>query len=185
MARAVIGGLVTSTILTLLVVPVVYTWLDDFWGVDAPAVGRKEGGTRMRTFLGDGSRRKGLIFIMWILRLLVSAGRPFGPKSRNQDSYFERSLQIADERNKDIQRAKEYRHQVEGRYIEERAAASPAPGNGRILRSRDESQKGALRGALPFEGETWSVDVSVSSPLYLWENRGGHPGGKVRSRHSR
>ncbi len=30
MARAVIGGLITSTILTLLVVPVVYTWLDDF-----------------------------------------------------------------------------------------------------------------------------------------------------------
>jgi len=30
MARAVIGGLVTSTFLTLLVVPVVYTVLDDF-----------------------------------------------------------------------------------------------------------------------------------------------------------
>ncbi len=32
MARAVIGGLVTSTLLTLLVVPVVYTFLDDFGG---------------------------------------------------------------------------------------------------------------------------------------------------------
>jgi len=30
MARAVIGGLLTSTVLTLLVVPVVYTVLDDF-----------------------------------------------------------------------------------------------------------------------------------------------------------
>ena len=30
MARAVIGGLITSTFLTLLVVPVVYTYLDDF-----------------------------------------------------------------------------------------------------------------------------------------------------------
>jgi HAE1 family hydrophobic/amphiphilic exporter-1 len=30
MARAVIGGLITSTLLTLLVVPVVYTYLDDF-----------------------------------------------------------------------------------------------------------------------------------------------------------
>ncbi len=29
MARAVIGGLITSTILTLLVVPVMYSWLDD------------------------------------------------------------------------------------------------------------------------------------------------------------
>ena len=29
MARAVIGGLITSTLLTLVVVPVVYTFLDD------------------------------------------------------------------------------------------------------------------------------------------------------------
>jgi HAE1 family hydrophobic/amphiphilic exporter-1 len=32
MARAVIGGLVTSTFLTLLVVPVMYSVLDDFGG---------------------------------------------------------------------------------------------------------------------------------------------------------
>jgi len=30
MGRAVIGGLITSTLLTLFVVPVVYTLLDDF-----------------------------------------------------------------------------------------------------------------------------------------------------------
>jgi HAE1 family hydrophobic/amphiphilic exporter-1 len=29
MARAVIGGLITSTLLTLVVVPVAYTYLDD------------------------------------------------------------------------------------------------------------------------------------------------------------
>ncbi len=32
MARAVIGGLITSTLLTLIVVPVVYTLLDDLGG---------------------------------------------------------------------------------------------------------------------------------------------------------
>ena len=43
MARAVIGGLITSTLLTLIVVPVVYTYLDDWgaallswWQVGAP-----------------------------------------------------------------------------------------------------------------------------------------------------
>jgi HAE1 family hydrophobic/amphiphilic exporter-1 len=44
MARAVIGGLITSTLLTLIVVPVVYTYLDDWgarllnwWKAGAPA----------------------------------------------------------------------------------------------------------------------------------------------------
>jgi HAE1 family hydrophobic/amphiphilic exporter-1 len=32
MARAVIGGLITSTLLTLIVVPVVYTLMDDMAG---------------------------------------------------------------------------------------------------------------------------------------------------------
>ena len=30
MAIAVIGGLITSTFLSLLVIPVIYTWMDDF-----------------------------------------------------------------------------------------------------------------------------------------------------------
>jgi len=43
MARAVIGGLITSTLLTLLVVPVVYTVLDDMGGwVRRRWVGKKE-----------------------------------------------------------------------------------------------------------------------------------------------
>jgi HAE1 family hydrophobic/amphiphilic exporter-1 len=48
MARAVIGGLITSTLLTLLVVPVVYTYLDDlgalfvrWWSRRTPAHARQ------------------------------------------------------------------------------------------------------------------------------------------------
>jgi HAE1 family hydrophobic/amphiphilic exporter-1 len=37
MARAVIGGLITSTLLTLVVVPVVYSYLDDLLPAGKPA----------------------------------------------------------------------------------------------------------------------------------------------------
>ncbi len=42
MARAVIGGLITSTLLTLVVVPVAYTYLDDFGGWMMRLLGRRE-----------------------------------------------------------------------------------------------------------------------------------------------
>jgi HAE1 family hydrophobic/amphiphilic exporter-1 len=45
MARAVIGGLITSTLLTLVVVPVAYTYLDGF-------------GARVRRFFASDDRVK-------------------------------------------------------------------------------------------------------------------------------
>ena len=63
MARAVIGGLITSTLLTLIVVPVVYTYLDDFgdkvaawvarWNA-APAEERKPEEEREEVRLPEG-----------------------------------------------------------------------------------------------------------------------------------
>jgi HAE1 family hydrophobic/amphiphilic exporter-1 len=44
MARAVIGGLITSTMLTLLVIPVVYTYFDDFGGAVRRVLGRGRSG---------------------------------------------------------------------------------------------------------------------------------------------
>ena len=42
MARAVIGGLITSTILTLVVVPVAYLYLDEFGSWVARKVTRRD-----------------------------------------------------------------------------------------------------------------------------------------------
>jgi HAE1 family hydrophobic/amphiphilic exporter-1 len=52
MARAVIGGLITSTLLTLVVVPVAYTYFDDFGGWVASKV---RGGARKRAVQPDGA----------------------------------------------------------------------------------------------------------------------------------
>ncbi len=54
MSRAVIGGLITSTVLTLLVVPVAYTYFDDF----ATWVGQKLGGRKTaRTLASDATEQ--------------------------------------------------------------------------------------------------------------------------------
>lgn len=123
----------------------------------------------MRTFLGDGSKKKGLILLMLMVAWFPVGRAVWAEGPGIKVLTLKEALQIADERNKDIQRAKEYRTQLEGRYIEERAAALPQLQiTGGYSRSRDESQKELYRGALPFEGETWSVDAALSQPLYTF-----------------
>jgi len=53
MAHAVIGGLITSTLLTLVVVPVVYTYLDDFGSWVAARVKRWTGAPQTATVPAD------------------------------------------------------------------------------------------------------------------------------------
>jgi len=45
LATVVIGGLVTSTLLTLIVLPVVYEWLEERWPAWVEALGRRTGRT--------------------------------------------------------------------------------------------------------------------------------------------
>ena len=55
MARAVIGGLITSTLLTLIVVPVVYTYLDGLR--PGPGDGLGPSGSRFRRGARRGASR--------------------------------------------------------------------------------------------------------------------------------
>jgi hydrophobic/amphiphilic exporter-1 (mainly G- bacteria), HAE1 family len=68
MARAVIGGLITSTILTLIVVPVVYTYLDDagrslatWWSTKQPEpeAGKRRLAPNLTGFAENKSRNSG------------------------------------------------------------------------------------------------------------------------------
>jgi hydrophobic/amphiphilic exporter-1 (mainly G- bacteria), HAE1 family len=57
MARAVIGGLITSTLLTLIVVPVVYTFLDDLGRSVAARWTRRSPAHAEQARVGEAVRR--------------------------------------------------------------------------------------------------------------------------------
>jgi len=136
MARAVVGGLITSTLLTLIVVPVVYTLLDDvaawlFGGrkkvaaigtaamslaiviaTDQPATAQQYSGSAAAT----PARSLALQ-----VEQAAKAAAPAGVKVLT----LEQALAIAAAQNRDIQKAIEYKNWVQGRYVQERAAALP------------------------------------------------------------
>ena len=81
---------------------------------------------------------------------------------------LDEALSIAAERNLDIQKAREYRNQVEGRYVEERAAALPQLtlfANG--VNSNDESQK-ALGPRATTTRNTRVAELGLSQALFTW-----------------
>ena len=80
---------------------------------------------------------------------------------------LEDCLKIAADKNLDIQKAKEYANYVQGRYVEERAAALPQLGlQAGFGYSKDDSTK-ALYGAAQMQANR-TVDLSLSQPLYTW-----------------
>ncbi|MEI6704396.1 MAG: TolC family protein, partial [Deltaproteobacteria bacterium] len=80
---------------------------------------------------------------------------------------LDQALSIAMEKNRDIEKAREYAKYVQGKYVEERSAALPQFSiNGSASLARDESQK-ALMGASPRQYSRL-VDLTVSQPLYTW-----------------
>jgi len=88
------------------------------------------------------------------------------------------ALRIALEKNKDIQKAQEYRNSVMGRYVEERSAALPQLQlSGGYGRDRDEATKEVFRGLFPAEKETWGAEVSVSQVIYAF----GRVGAAIRA----
>ncbi len=89
---------------------------------------------------------------------------------------LEDARQIAREKNKDILKAQEYKKQVEGRYVEERAAALPQfMITSGIYRSRDESQK-AYGPGFSLESQTRSGSIGLNQVLFTF----GQVGAAIR-----
>ncbi|MEI6668929.1 MAG: efflux RND transporter permease subunit [Acidobacteriota bacterium] len=175
MARAVVGGLITSTLLTLIVVPVVYAMLDD---VSAWLFGRRRQAAATA------------VTVIAVSALLVGAPSPAqaGPQGGPQDGpvaaaiakqagqsaapvpaagrvrvlTLADALRIAAEQNRDIQKAMEYRNWVQGRYLEERSSALPqATFKANLLRNYDDSQSQLFKSFIPSGGSSSSSTSGI------------------------
>jgi HAE1 family hydrophobic/amphiphilic exporter-1 len=154
MARAVIGGLITSTLLTLLVVPVVYTLLDDFgnW-----VRRRWEGKARVPATV--------------LLAALCAGAAAFVPSATAAEGTvgtevltLDEALRAALGSNRDIRLAAEQRTRLTGRYVEERAAALPQfLGTAAAQRAFDESQEVF---GVPPASNRYVAQLAVTQPLY-------------------
>jgi len=77
------------------------------------------------------------------------------------------AISIAMEKNRDIEKAREYARYVQGKYLEERAAALPQISlNGSAFFSKDGSQSVSGTPAQRQFGR--AVDLTLSQPLYTW-----------------
>jgi len=182
MARAVIGGLMTSTLLTLIVVPVVYTLLDDL----AAWLRRHGAASRAAAAAGAVALALGTF----------GAGRARAQEQAGETKAvtLEQALAIASTQNRDVQKAVEYQSWVHGKYVEERASALPqVTFTGNLVRQFDDTQS-RLFGSVPGFGAPASggpnlqeifggrqdvriAELKITQPLFTW----GQVGAAVRA----
>ena len=201
MARAVVGGLITSTLLTLLVVPVVYTILDDFsaWlsrhmaSQKAPAAAEAAKSVTAvvlaAVLLGALVAPSALAADPSDEAASVAVGRqsseaPGAPVASPRLLTLGQALAIAAEKNHDIRKADEYRAWLRARYVEERSAAFPhLTFSGSVMRNHDESQKEFFKDIPPefgalfsFQQDIKSYQAGLSQALFTW----GQVGAAIR-----
>jgi hydrophobic/amphiphilic exporter-1 (mainly G- bacteria), HAE1 family len=184
MARAVIGGLITSTVLTLVIVPVVYTLLEDLaarlrrrGGAIAPAAVTTA--MLVAAVLGVGARAA---------TAQVRAGEATAA-AETRTLTLEEALALAAAQNRDVQKAVEFQKWVRAKYVEERAAAMPqVTVSGSFLRQFDDTQSKLFRDASPVEAspladlfggrqDLRAAELKLSQPLFTW----GQVGAAVRA----
>ena len=82
---------------------------------------------------------------------------------------LEGALAIAEERNRDVQKAEEYQNWIRGRYVEERAQALPRVElGGALRRDYDETFHEFSGGLFPKDQDTASYGVSLTQTLFHW-----------------
>jgi len=141
MARAVIGGLVTSTLLTLIVVPVVFTVLDD---------------------LEEWFRRRLKVMIVLAALILATAVPAAAEDVITLNDCLEKTLAYS----REVLIAGEGKNMSEGRYLEERAAALPQlKAEARAARVRDEAME--IFGVPP-DYNSYGGNLGLTQALFTW-----------------
>ncbi len=103
------------------------------------------------------------IFILSTFGLLLL----LPPDSQAQTLTLEQALSLARDKNRDIEKAREYANYVQGRYQEERAAALPQLSlNAATILSRDNSQTAQM--GFNTRQRADSADLSLTQPLFTW-----------------
>jgi outer membrane protein TolC len=110
----------------------------------------------------------GIVFFLIAFLGLFPFNGALGEEKGTQSLTLEEALRITAEKNRDIQKAREYRNWVEGRYVEERASALPQfVITAQATNARDESLK-AYGGFFPLQQKFRSAELGLSQPLFTW-----------------
>jgi HAE1 family hydrophobic/amphiphilic exporter-1 len=190
MARAVVGGLITSTLLTLIVVPVVYTILDDF----AAWLQRRMAGAKFDSHEVAKGAAAALAVALALAtpamaRTSPSSGSTLGSPEQAADQTprvltLDQALTIAAEKNLDIKKAEEYLRWLHAKYVEERASAFPQLAfNADAMRNYNDSQKdffrdvpADFRALIAFQQDVTSTQVTLNQAVFTW----GQVGAAIR-----
>jgi HAE1 family hydrophobic/amphiphilic exporter-1 len=166
MARAIVGGLITSTLLTLIVVPVVYTLLDD-----ALAWARR----RRVAPVARASAAAAVLLAVAVAAPAAAAAE--APRVLT----LEQALALAQQRSREILKAVEYGHWGEGRYLQERAAALPrltvTASAGRASDAAQRAMFGEFAQFIPTMQDQRVAQLGLSQALFTW----GQVGAAIRA----
>jgi HAE1 family hydrophobic/amphiphilic exporter-1 len=183
MGRAVIGGLITSTVLTLVVVPVVYSLFDDFAGwlhrrwAGANAL-EQDQHARAASRIAVG------ILLVGTLAFPARADEPppaGEPPAAVRVLTLEDAVRIATEKNRDVRKARAYQEWVQGKYVEERAGALPhLVAQATAAVTRDEATRRLTRDFTPASMTDKELGVTLDQALFTW----GKVGAAVRAARS-
>jgi HAE1 family hydrophobic/amphiphilic exporter-1 len=167
MGRAVIGGLITSTMLTLIVVPVVYSLLDDL------------ASRRKRAKAASGAAAKhaapGVVSALLAVVMVLAVLAPTAARAQAMTGAdtlrltLSEATRMAAEQHRNVQTARAYQDWVHGKYVQERAGALPdIKLAGGLSRQRDESQTALFGGLFPPQQDVKYGEASLSQALFTW-----------------